>query len=382
MRQDYSQELTPEVREKMKRNLVYVAIFSIVMLFAGFTSAYIVSMGDIFWVKYPLPLGFWISTGLIALSSIFYIIANRSAKAMYTEEVTVEKQLDENGNTIEVEVKTLVLTNPEKISKVRIFMLVTLLSGIGFAVFQWIGYGQLVDSGAHFRNSIMVVDGRYGDYFEIKYKGQFIEVDGNDYLIAGKPMSETQMSALKSYMTAFEKTADPKGYNIPSLSPDFVLYFKNEPLSLQNGKLINPKGQVVQYLDMKRLMYLAWNVRDGRGDFFHKGKLGKDFSIYYKGKELNYKDRTLMFGNKRLSAPLQNKINQSRDTATSYLYIITVLHLLHILGAIFYLIKMAKLSFSKTLSVQNVLSLKLGAIFWHFLGVLWLYLLLFLLFIH
>lgn len=366
----------------MKKNLVYVAIFSIVMLFAGFTSAYIVSMGDIFWVKYPLPKGFWISTALIILSSIFYIIANRYAKAMYTDETSTRVVVNDKGEEVKETIHTPVLVKPENLSKVRLFMLATLLSGIGFAVFQWVGYGQLVDSGAHFRNSIMVVDGRYGDYFEIKYKGQFIEVDGNDYLIGGKPMSEAQMSALKAYMKPFENTADPKGYNIPSLSPDFVLYFKNEPLSLQGGKLMRPNGEVVQYLDMRRLMFLAWNVRDGRGDFFHKGKLGKDFKIFYKGKELGYKDRTLVFGNKKLSAPLQNKINQSRDTATSYLYIITVLHLLHIIGAIFYLIKMSRLSFSKTLTVQNVLSLKLGAIFWHFLGVLWLYLLLFLLFIH
>jgi uncharacterized membrane protein YhaH (DUF805 family) len=66
--------------EKTKKNLVYVGIFSIIMLFAGFTSGYIVSMGDVFWVKYPLPLGFWLSTASIALSSILYILAIKSAK--------------------------------------------------------------------------------------------------------------------------------------------------------------------------------------------------------------------------------------------------------------------------------------------------------------
>jgi cytochrome c oxidase subunit 3 len=55
MKRDYSRELEPDVRKKMKKNLVYVGIFSIVMMFAGFTSAYIVSMGDSFWLKYPLP---------------------------------------------------------------------------------------------------------------------------------------------------------------------------------------------------------------------------------------------------------------------------------------------------------------------------------------
>lgn len=351
MKPDYSKELDPAVREKMKKNLVYVSIFSIVMLFAGFTSGYIVSMGDVFWVKYPLPLGFWLSTASIALSSIFYILAIKSAKK-------------------------------RNLGQVKIFMIATLFSGIGFAVFQIKGYGELIDEGANFRNSIMVTDGRYGDYFEIKYKGQFIEVDANDYLINGKVLSEAQMNELKAYMKSFENTDKPSGYKIPSLSPNFVLYFKNEPLTLQNGKLIKPNGEVIPYLDMKRLKFLSWNIRDGRGDFFHKGKLGKDFHIFYKGKELSYKNRSLMFGNKILSAPLQNKINQSRDTSTSYLYLITVLHFLHIFGALFYLIKMVKISFSSTFDDRNVLSLRLGAIFWHFLGLLWLYLLLFFLFIH
>lgn len=42
---DFSNELSPEIRVKMKKNLLYVGIFSIVMLFAGLTSAYYVNMG-------------------------------------------------------------------------------------------------------------------------------------------------------------------------------------------------------------------------------------------------------------------------------------------------------------------------------------------------
>ena len=152
MRTDYSEELSPEVRVRMKKNLVYVSMVSIFMLFAGFTSGYIVSMGDTFWVKYPFPSGFWISTGLIILSSIFYIIAVNAGEL-------------------------------RNMLKVRMFMLLTLLTGLGFAVFQFVGYNQLIKEGAQVRNAVMVVDGRYGDYFEIKYKGNFIEVDGNNYLL-------------------------------------------------------------------------------------------------------------------------------------------------------------------------------------------------------
>ncbi len=50
--------------DKAKKNLVYLGMFSVFMLFAGFTSAYIVSMGDNFWIKAPLPPAFWVSRQL------------------------------------------------------------------------------------------------------------------------------------------------------------------------------------------------------------------------------------------------------------------------------------------------------------------------------
>ncbi|MES2587879.1 MAG: hypothetical protein V4622_02795 [Bacteroidota bacterium] len=335
----------------MKKNLVYVSIFSIVMIFAGFTSAYIVSMGDTFWVKYPLPSGFWFSTAAIIFSSITYILAIHFSK---------------KGN----------------FPFLKIFMSFTLIFGLLFVYFQWKGYGQLVDKGANLRNSILVSEGRYGDYFEIKYLDKFIEVNANDYLVDGKVLNEKQDKELKNFVEVFEKTANPSGYSISSLSPKFTLYYQGEPVSLQKNKLVTTSGKELKYTEMRRLQFLSWNIRDNRGDFFYKGKLGKDFNIYYKGKELKYKNRDLYFGNKKLSAPLQLKINQSRDTATSYLYIITILHLLHILGAIIYLFRMVLITFKPTLSPDNQLSIKLGSIFWHFLGILWLYLLVFLLFIH
>jgi cytochrome c oxidase subunit 3 len=80
MNNNFNQEYSPEIQEKVKKNLVYVGIFSVIMLFAGFTSAYIVSMGDSFWLKFPLPSAFWISTAVIILSSVFFELAIRSIK--------------------------------------------------------------------------------------------------------------------------------------------------------------------------------------------------------------------------------------------------------------------------------------------------------------
>jgi len=90
----------------------------------------------------------------------------------------------------------------------------------------------------------------------------------------------------------------------------------------------------------------------------------------------------LLFNGKKLSKYLQIKAMETADTGTTYLYLITFLHLLHILVTLIYMSKMTIASFSGRFSSEDHLRLKVGAIFWHFLGLLWIYLLLFLLFIH
>lgn len=351
MRPNYDADIPFEVREKMKRNMVYVAIFSIIMVFAGLTSAYIVSMGGAFWVKFPFPSAFLFSTVAIILSSITYAVAIKGAK-----------KLDQK--------------------KTQLFMVLTLVLGLTFCFFQFKGYKQLEKQGAFLVSPVTVVDGRYGDYFEVKQGGHFVEIDGNDYLLQGKIMSDAQMKNLQAYFKNFEQIKSNENPTLSNLSTDFVLYFKNEPLQLIDGKFIRPNGNELQPIDYYRLKMLSTNVLAGRGDFFHKGKYGKDFKLYFKGKELQYKDRTLYYQGKKLSVPLQNKLSASRDTATSYLYVLTGLHLLHILGTLIYLIRMVSISFSGNLDENKYLKLKFGGTFWHFLDILWVYLLLFLIFIH
>ena len=351
MRPDYSKDLDPEVRVKMKKNLVYVAIFSVIMLFAGFTSAYIVSMGDSFWLKYPLPTYFWISTLLIILSSLFLEIAIRKGKS-------------------------------KNKSALRIFISATLLAGLAFVYFQFKGYGALTDNGIHAANNhIMVVDGRYGDYYQIKFKGEIVEVDGNNYLYKGKVMNEQDYQLMSGFMKQFIGVTPTKLIQAkPNTS--FDLIYNDKPISILNNKLVFPDSTQLKYVDQLRLSQLAQNIIDKRVDFFVRGKYGEDFQLLYKGKELEYKNRNMYFEGKKLSKYLQIKALETADAASSYLFILTFIHLLHILVTLIYMIKTTINSYSGKYDNGDVLSLRLGAIFWHFLAILWGYLLLFLLFIH
>jgi len=60
--------------------------------------------------------------------------------------------------------------------------------------------------------------------------------------------------------------------------------------------------------------------------------------------------------------------------SSSFLYVITVAHMLHIFGGIFALIYMLIKQLKGGYDSNNYLGLELGAIFWHFVDLLWIYL--------
>lgn len=99
---------------------LWVAIGSIIMMFAGLTSAYIVKSNQANWQEIIMPQVFWYSTAAILMSSLTVQLALRSFKI-------------------------------REMNSYRRWMVVTLLLGAAFVVFQWTGFRQLWDSGIQFR---------------------------------------------------------------------------------------------------------------------------------------------------------------------------------------------------------------------------------------
>ena len=101
---------------------LWVAIGSIVMMFAGLTSAYIVKSGQVGWHGVRTPNIFWISSLLMLTSSVTIQAALRSFK--------------QRGMTA-----------------FRSLMLATLVLGVAFVILQVIGFRIMWDSGVHFEGS-------------------------------------------------------------------------------------------------------------------------------------------------------------------------------------------------------------------------------------
>ena len=116
--QTLKQELTV-ARRKSAKPMLWVSMISMVMFFAGLTSAYVISMKRDDWVTFDLPDAFFISTYLIVASSITLILSQRFLKQD-------KRQLS------------------------LILVVVTLLLGIGFIWQQYEGFNQLKELGLFF----------------------------------------------------------------------------------------------------------------------------------------------------------------------------------------------------------------------------------------
>ncbi len=108
-----------QVKRRASKQMMYIAIISMVMLFAGLTSAYVVSMKREDWVSFELPQALYISTALIFLSSLSFVMAKKSIK---------------NNNK----------------SRTTIFLVITFLLGLSFVYFQREAFFQLRDAGLFF----------------------------------------------------------------------------------------------------------------------------------------------------------------------------------------------------------------------------------------
>ncbi len=108
-----------EAKRKSAKPMLWVSLISMVMLFAGLTSAYIVSAKREDWVSFDLPQAFYISTVLIVLSSITLFISQSFLKK-------------------------------DDLKKSMMFLLAALGLGLAFVWYQYVGFKELESLGLYF----------------------------------------------------------------------------------------------------------------------------------------------------------------------------------------------------------------------------------------
>ncbi|MFN8155196.1 MAG: cytochrome c oxidase subunit 3 [Bacteroidia bacterium] len=96
-----------------------IGIASIVMLFAGLTSGYIVRQAEGRWASFELPMAFYASSVIILLSSVTHHMAVMAVKK-------------------------------NRLQEVKRMLILTLGLGLGFVFTQFLGWNELVKNGVYF----------------------------------------------------------------------------------------------------------------------------------------------------------------------------------------------------------------------------------------
>lgn len=107
------------IREKVGKPLIWVAMISMLMVFAGLTSAYVVRKDAGNWLEFQLPRLFYVSTAIIIISSVTMNWVLSSAKK-------------------------------NDMKNMKLAATITLLLGIAFIVCQFKAWGVLVEQKVFF----------------------------------------------------------------------------------------------------------------------------------------------------------------------------------------------------------------------------------------
>ncbi|MCF6168864.1 cytochrome c oxidase subunit 3 [Lutibacter sp.] len=125
MKETLDQELK-QARRKSAKPMLWISMISMTMMFAGLTSAYVVSRKRSDWVSFDLPNAFYISTIIIIVSSITFLLSKNFIKKDNRQLTTL-------------------------------FLVLTLILGVGFVFFQLEGFKELFDSGLFFAGEYSTV---------------------------------------------------------------------------------------------------------------------------------------------------------------------------------------------------------------------------------
>jgi cytochrome c oxidase subunit 3 len=400
-------------KEKVYTALVVVGLIASVMLFAGLSSAVLVRKMDKFWVNIHLPYEFRISTILILISSVFMIIALKKAK------------FSERKKTVNYLLLSLVFS---------LFFVFFQFKGWskyyhqGNAVKSFITfvYGQ-------YGQSYLVYDAD----IPIEYDGENYVKSGEILDVKSIDNLKSFLRQICGYGTSFEGS----NLNLSNYNNPFKIFDVKKQVMLANSDSgLTLSGLKLSEGQKDELFKFSFGVCNDQPFFMIKGKYGEDFSIALNGEDLIYEKKKLFFPAKELTSNEKSAINQkvfqggkeysiknsnvyldnnvisdfdgffqikqginihiknsywerakeelnpnqyaefyqTSNVSSSFVWVLTIIHFLHLIFSITGIIVVSFRANKGFYSAENTAGLKAVGVFWHFVGLLWLYLYVFL----
>lgn len=114
-----NEEPQPTLSMHPKKFMLWLFLVTVVMIFAAWTSAYLVRQAEGNWLEFEIPFLFWVNSAILLASSLFIHLAYIAAKK-------------------------------DNLIALRIFIAITFALGIAFLVGQWVGWEQLKQINVNF----------------------------------------------------------------------------------------------------------------------------------------------------------------------------------------------------------------------------------------
>ena len=416
-------ELENHKHKKVVKGIAWYMVIASILLFAGWVSAFIVSKMDKAWVVIELPKPFYISTLLIILSSVALYLALRFARqnkqgllkgfliltlllglSFSYVQYKGWKKLYSQGNVVTGNIfytygaygtDFILLKNEEKIDFDGKDYLINgeVLSETEVAAIRSFAHQVCGDGRREKLDNYMIHN--YNNPYSIfrlqqdslkrgvvEFKDQKAYVNGEVFLAAAQKdlfrftfgvYNQTPLFALKGVY-----------------GEDFVIRLNNQTLEYENNKLFFPAQDLTQSEEAninKKVYEGGQEYEIKKGKIYANGELVDQvsFETYVQlneGIEVHYKNGKWTRLREELNNAQNNEMRQAGNIASSYIYVFTGMHVLHVLIALILLSVIIKRSFKGYYTEKNQLGIQATSIIWHFLGVLWLSLFLLLQFFH
>jgi cytochrome c oxidase subunit 3 len=404
-------------KEKVYTSLVIVGVISSIMLFAGLSSAVLVRKMDKFWVNIHLPNAFMVSTIIILISSLLMYLALKNAR----------------------------LSNKKKTVNYLIGSFMLCLFFTFFQFQGWKKYYQQGNAVKSFITFVYGQYGQsyliYDSGIPIEYNGEDYMKDGKKLSEQELNNVKLFLRQICGYGTSFEgSNLFLKEYENP-----YSIFDVNNEVILENSKNgLALNGNLISEGQKDELFKFSYGVCNDQPFFMLKGRYGEDFSIALNGEDLIYDKKKLFFPSKELTALEKNTINQkvfqsgkeylvsggavylddleinnfdgyfqlkpgvnihiendywerveeelnpnqyaefyqTSNVSSSFVWVLTIIHFLHLILSLSGIIVVAFRANNGRYHSENTAGLKAIGVFWHFVGLLWLYLYVFLEFIN
>ncbi len=138
------------------------------------------------------------------------------------------------------------------------------------------------------------------------------------------------------------------------------------------------KGMGFTIRDETGIKVSSWNRIEGI-----TAEYGVDYYVHKDGQKLILENGEFYMPDDQFrTSPVTYDVRRTSNMSSSFIAVLIVVHLIHLALGLIYLLVLIFRTLKGRINKDNTISLYAGGMYWHFLGILWVYLFLFLFFIH